>query len=535
MSKENYVKIAAGLAGPALRGLTQILEGFLPMRFIESSEDGKLGAGTITLQEGSDQPERNGSTGLIRLSVPGVQALEKAVGASEVKVRFADDPVVPFPFRGRTVVTKVAGGVRELRCAGDEKVMASTDQGPLWVVSSGNGPRHYRSGLAIPHFSAEATLRDVFNGEQFLEILPLLHFLHEVCGSSLLQGPPLRACFIFDDPNLHWPRYGYVDYREVATHAAKENYHVSFATVPLDAWYTHGGTADIFKRNVNRLSLSVHGNDHTKGELGRKYTQVERIALLRQAIRRIERLEHKSGVTVSRVMVPPHGACSEEMLAEIPACGFEAACISHGSLQAHNRTSAWTKGLGYAACEVIRGCPVPPRWGFAGDTTNTILLAAYLNQPLILRGHHQDLKEGIERLDQLARSINGLGRPVHWSNMTDLCRRNYLSRLESNTLRVKPLGRKLAIRIPVEANRLVMDADSCQISPGWKISGIHRGALKAEPGEPVALPEAFDGTVLVETADGPARSGEQRASRTPVRIVLRRLLTEGRDRVQALP
>jgi hypothetical protein len=39
-----------------------------------------------------------------------------------------------------------------------------------------------------------------FHGEDWIRFLPLLHFLREVSGWEL---PPPRACFMFDDLNLH--------------------------------------------------------------------------------------------------------------------------------------------------------------------------------------------------------------------------------------------------------------------------------------------------------------------------------------------
>src|SRR5208283_5127567 len=116
---------------------------------------------------------------------------------------------------------------------------------------------------------------------RFLEMLPLLQWLREICAGASPVGPPLRACFIFDDPNLHWPRYGFVDYRQLAAQAEKENYHVSFATIPVDAWFTHSGTAGIFREHRSRLSLLIHGNNHTKRELARPYTEPERFFLLK--------------------------------------------------------------------------------------------------------------------------------------------------------------------------------------------------------------------------------------------------------------
>ena len=103
----------------------------------------------------------------------------------------------------------------------------------------------------------------------FLEMLPCIDYVQRICAPCLFEGPSSRACFIFDDPNLHWPRYGFVDFKEIAANATKHNYHVSFATIPFDGWFTHQPTAEIFRNNADRLSLAVHGNNHTRWELAR--------------------------------------------------------------------------------------------------------------------------------------------------------------------------------------------------------------------------------------------------------------------------
>ena len=402
--------------------LLSILENVLPVKFSCSREGQSQFSGELV----SGSPAGKAcwdAADVSSLSLPPVTNASSEGELIELAVRFSDDPGVPFPFRGRSIRTKVCGEPRTLSLNPEEQPLAMCEFGPVWVVSKGRAANHFRSAFSPPVLSADGSLKDVLNGQRFLEMLPLLHWLRGICARTIDCAPSLRACFMFDDPNLHWPRYGFVDYRQLAERAEKENYHVSFATIPLDTWFTHRGTAEIFRNEETRLSLLVHGNNHNKRELAQPYTVSERVCLLRQAVQRIERLERRSGLSVSRVMVPPHGACSEHMLAALPVCGFEAACISHGSLRAHNKTSAWTKTLGYRPFENVRGCPVLPRWGVTGDLKNTILLAAYLNQAIILRGHHQDLKDGPELLDDLAGFVNGLGS-VEWMNMTDMVRAN---------------------------------------------------------------------------------------------------------------
>jgi hypothetical protein len=328
---------------------------------------------------------------------------------------------------------------------------------------------------------------------------------------------------------LHWRRYGYIDFKQIAAHAAKENYHVSFATIPLDSWFTHKQTAALFRTNSRYLSLVIHGNNHIRKELARNYTKLERLCLLNQAIRRIEHLERSAALTVCRVMVPPHGACSEEMLGELPACGFEAACISHGSLRAHNATKSWVRTLGYLPSERIQNCPVLPRWGLTGSTTNAILLAAFLGQPLVLRGHQGEMKDGVELLDQHARYINSLG-PVLWSNMTGVSRNNFLWRMDGNTCRLKPLGRNVDFQMPAGASQLIVESPSDGMAETWRfMEGGSEAGLTVLSGQCVALPKAANGRISVRVVSTQSDRVE-RGSNPSIVPFFRRLLTEGRDR-----
>jgi len=454
----------------------------------------------------------------------------------EVEVCFAEDPDVPFPFQGRRIRLKVAGPARRLVIEAGEKSLAVTEAGPVWLMSRFGDARHYRSAWVLPAIPPEGTLHDVLNGGRFLEILPFLHWLREPVTASGEVGPKLRACFLFDDPNLHWPRYGFVDFKQIAVEAARENFHVSFATVPFDAWYTNGAAAKIFRNHAERISFLIHGNNHTYRELAGCYTAEGRLALLEQAIARIERLEQKTGIKVARVMAAPHGACSEEMLRDLPRCGFEGATISHGSLRAHNATKDWTRSLGYLPAELVYGCTVLPRWGMSLKSKNSILLAAYLHQPIILIGHQMDLREGIGLLNELARFINGLG-PVQWLNFTHLFRTSYCYRTEGGICRVKPLTCKITLRSTRPVERLIVEPVSSAGWTKWRVSFPKGPGLEAISGEPILLPEGFGDPVALEAIlqpNGPKGAG---SPRVPVRDALRRLLVEGRDRVtgQLLP
>ena len=525
MTKIYYIQISQDIKSTPASELFYVFEQLLPIKFLFREQDGIEAEGTIIMDNG------------INTYVDSIPSLSLQLPADlgnksqkiETKVEFSDDPEVPFPFRGRIITTKLIQDGAVLTVHNNEQVLASNEHGAIWSVSKIDGVKHFRTALALPYISTEQNFNDVFNGECFLEMLVLLQFIREISPNISHQHAPLRASFIIDDPNLHWPRYGFVDYCEIAAHAQKENYHVSFATIPLDTWFTHTATADLFRTNSRWISLLIHGNNHAKEELVQNYSDAMRKGLLQQAIKRIKRMEEKVNLSVCRVMVPPHGACSDDMLAELSNSGFESACISTGSLRAHNQDKSWTKTLGFSPAEMINGFPVLPRWGLTGNVKNSLLLAAYLGQPMILRGHHQDLKDGGKIFDEYAQFINGLGN-VLWSNMTDLSRLNYLWRLEGKICYIKPLGRKIVFQLPIETSEIILEYFGAIKDDTWRLVTTDQREYKIKPGVPFFLTEAMSRKIYI-VRNELSQPLSLITVATPTKLIFRRLLTEARDRL----
>jgi hypothetical protein len=198
-------------------------------------------------------------------------------------------------------------------------------------------------------------------------------------------------------------------------------------------------------------------------------------------------------------------------------------------LRYHNKSSSWTNALGFRPSEWIENCPVLPRWGLSGDLQNTILLAAYLKQAIILRGHHQDLKDGLELLDELARFVNALGS-VKWLNMTDIVRSNYQWRTQGDLCRLKPLGRRVIYSVPAEVGRLQVDTTGSS-SEAWQIVGVNGLILKPSIGEVVGLETGTN--VSLEVVSKQSTRIKTHPIPGSSLSFIRRLLTEGRDRLQS--
>jgi len=278
-------------------------------------------------------------------------------------IEFSAHSVLPSVLHCRRVENDEAAEFKALpKWLKNVLVLASKEGEPIWGIQEASGFLHHYTSLPLQELTRGEPLFQLFQGRKLFRLLPILLFLRGLVEDQRWDPPPLQACFMFDDPNLHWSRYGFIDFAGMVEHAKQFNYHVSFATIPIDTWFVHKPTASLFQKHHDRISLLIHGNDHTRHEMGKSYDEKERKRILMQALTRIVELEYRSGVEVSRVMVAPHGACSEEFLKDMSEMGFEAACISRGSLRRHNTGANFVRTFGMGAADIITGLPIFPRF-----------------------------------------------------------------------------------------------------------------------------------------------------------------------------
>jgi hypothetical protein len=426
-----------------------------------------------------------------------------------------------------------AASAAPLRPAEGAAVLASGSGGPLWIREGGRD----RVAVAPEPLEPGAPLLGLLSPERWLSLLPLLHFLREVAAPLTWAPPPLRATFLVDDPNLHRPRYGYVSYPELVEHADEHGYHVAFAMVPIDGWRAHPAAARLFRERGDRLSLVVHGNDHLKRELARPRGEAETLAMLAQARRRMDAFERRAGVTVARVMTPPHGACSRETMVELPRLGFEAACVSRPFPWLNGPPPGRTLAAWEPATFVTAGTPVVPRIPIA-QAAAELPLRAFLDQPLVVYGHHEDFAGGLDLLADLAGRVNGLGE-VRWEGLTGICRSNYATRAEDGVLALRAYSRRMDVRAPDGVEAVRVEVAAPEEPPAWDgaVLGGERRELR-EAGETWTTDRVpLGGRGRVEVAlphpapVDPAAAPRRRTGPWPV---ARRVLVEARDRVAPL-
>ena len=395
---------------------------------------------------------------------------ESPVASVNAPLSLASTPILARCLQGRTFRDESVTQIHRLPRGPGEQVLITKGEEVLWTCMPVGQSLLHRVALRPPDLKEDEYLYQYFQRDNCMRLLPLVHFLRHV---GPWKRPRLRACLMFDDPNLHWRTYGYVNFAELVDHARKHNYHASFATVPFDGWYVHPATAALFRENKDRLSLLIHGNDHTYAELAREYVNGESMSLAAQALRRIEKLEQKAGFEVARIMAAPHGGCSASMANSLAQVGFEAATISRWSLMNYNRTR-WCSTIGFNVAEVLGDAfPVIPRFKLAHEREVDIYLAALLEKPIIVVGHHDDLKDGLGIMAEFARRINSVG-DVIWIDMKEMARSNFSIRMGGDAFHVKMHSRRIQVTVPECSTNVVVHRpwlDDGQIEPlRWRVN-----------------------------------------------------------------
>jgi hypothetical protein len=418
------------------------------------------------------------------------------------------------------------GGHRPVLPEGPFTVLAESPAGPAWLRCGEAGSVHVLAG-ALPGLGDDEILRDLFP-ERALTLVALIQFLREVTAEQAYRQPPLRAAFLFDDPNLRWRTYGFIDYGELLHHAELHGYHASMAMVPLDNRLLHPATIDLFRRNPRSLSLVFHGNDHSSQELLRPRTEAGALALTAQAMRRAERFEARYRLAIDRVMTPPHGMCSENVAAALAAVGFDGLCAIH-PLPWAERPPASRPLAGWYPAEFAAGCAVIPRLHLH-STDAEIALRAFLDQPLIFYGHHEDLVDGLEPLARIAERVGRMGQ-AEWCSIGEIAASNFASRRDLDLLRVRPYSNRIKLSVPTGCGGLVVGRPRGvdESVRGWSIGG----------GEPTPFDTALPVTGGSEIELRIRRGDERRPTAIkspPPRpwAIIRKMAMEARDRTLPL-
>ena len=449
-------------------------------------------------------------------------------GGTRRGVEFAPDPLIPAPFRGRTFFEE-GGAIGPLASEEGATVLARIGRDVVWTASSARATA-YRAGGAPSELGEGEGLRNRLRPGRYFGLLPLVTFLQMATKTAAAD---LQACFVIDDPNLHALSYGHVLYPTLAEHAERHGYHVAMAMIPLDAWHASRKAVSLFRTRRAQLSLLVHGNDHVRGELARARSVAESTAVAAQALRRIESFERRTGVPVSRVMAPPHSACSILGARGMLRAGFAALCTRPAprAPEADMSLADW-----HPADFVAGGMPNISRYHLSSPRDD-LPFRAFLGQPLVLYLHAEDLRGGLDVLEEAVDDVAMCGA-VRWMSVGDLAEMQFTMTIEGDTAFVRLFSRRARLPVPEGVTRLAAELpghdewQSEMLELSDPVSERQVEVVFQDGRTVLEVPNAREIVAALRHADLlPAGTVSNRRIAPAPWPLFRRLLTEGRDRL----
>lgn len=246
------------------------------------------------------------------------------------------------------------------------------------------------------------------------------------------ESNEIGACLIVDDPPLK-PRYGFFEYQEVLRLMDEHNFATTVAFIPWNWRRTEKGTVELFHRRPDRLSLCIHGCDHTAKEFGERSTAVlnKRINV---ANHRMRLLGGRTQLRPNGVMLFPQGAFSESASRALKLNGFVAA-VNTEVVPVHKEENKTIVGdLFGQAIMKYASFPMFTRRYLAHGVEN-FAFDGLLGKPCLIAAHHDDFAGDARILLHVIAKLNSLNWKLRWRSLGDAISRSFSFRNDSDSSR----------------------------------------------------------------------------------------------------
>lgn len=270
--------------------------------------------------------------------------------------------------------------------------------------------------------------------DAFEKVAAEMIFVKHIAGERGWHALHHYANLTIDDPWLREP-YGNLDYKGLLAEMEKHRFHTTIAFIPWNYDRSEPETVSLFRRNPDKFSICVHGDDHTHKEFT-DYAAVPleiQVAAMRQSLARMERFQTLTGIPYDRVMVFPHSIAPENTLAALKASSYLATINS----QEVPMDSIKPWGLMFVlrpSTLLFGGFPSILRYSVDTPIPRyRIAINDFLDNPSFYYTHEDFFGSGIDAFDGIADDINNLEPDTRWRGVGDIVKHSYLVKLRDDS------------------------------------------------------------------------------------------------------
>lgn len=300
---------------------------------------------------------------------------------------------------------------------GDRPFLTSIQNGDVQVTLAGT-----REILDIdaPVARGERSL------EWFSRLMPALMFLRHAFGDRCWQAAKKLACFIVDDPLLR-DRHGFLRYDTLLAAMEQKDFATNVAFVPWNYRRSHPRVAELFRRYPRRLSMSIHGCDHTKEEFG-ETAAAPVLSKARMSRARMAKHRELTGIPCDNVMVFPQGVFSTAALEALKQAGFLAAVNSTPFPIDDPPEKLRVRDLLSPALTRHSSLPLFIR-RYPREVAE-FAMDLFLGKPVLMVEHHEYFRRGYGPIESFAAEINRLADGIEWCGLEEIARNSCLWRID---------------------------------------------------------------------------------------------------------
>ncbi len=246
--------------------------------------------------------------------------------------------------------------------------------------------------------------------EYFVRLAPILMFCKYALFEHMWHPNEHFASLIIDDPLLR-KNYGFLNYERLLALMDRLNFCSNIAFIPYNYRRTDDEIISMFAKRGDKLSLSIHGCDHTEEEYGNtNEDELNRQTLL--ALSRMEKLKTASSLDYGKIMVFPQGSFSSASVKILKANNFMGAINS--TIQAHDMPEIPISSFlgpamtGYFSFPIFDRC-------YTGDLADAAF-TLFLDKPLFFVEHHDYFKNNDFFVSKFFNSLDKQGYGLNWKS-----------------------------------------------------------------------------------------------------------------------
>ena len=273
--------------------------------------------------------------------------------------------------------------------------------------------------------------------DYLFNLIPYFIFINDATEGNTWKGNDLFANFTIDDPFLIEP-YGSLHYKKLLHEMQIHNFHTTIAFIPRNYARNEDEVINLFKKNPERFSISIHGNNHDRREFYRykkhkifepfKVKSIEEQEFnIAQSIVRMNEFTRMTGIKYDKVMSFPQDISPAPTLGILKKYGYQAT-INGSNIPLDSDV---TDKIKYNLRPVITNY-----YGFASFSrlkvkfynSLRIRFAMFIGNPILLYSHHDIFKEDNKQFNFISDEINKISPKIKWRSLGEILSNWYLIR-----------------------------------------------------------------------------------------------------------